>query len=363
MQYYTIGLMSGSSLDGLDICYARFTETGAKWTFEIKAAECIPYSPEWKEKLQYAHQLNTSEYLKLHARFGKYMAEQVQQFIRKHELNYKVQLITSHGHTVFHDPANGFTAQIGDGSVLAAQTGIPVVSDLRSMDIALGGQGAPIVPMGERLLFPEFAAFLNIGGIANISCHNPSGIIEAFDLTAANQVFNYWAQKAGCEYDEDGKIAATGEIQPDLLEALNQQDYLHQTGPKSLDNSFSRAIILPLMEKSGVSIAHALATYQEHLAIQLVEYLKTLPPTESRNMLVTGGGAYNRSLIERLQKHAHSLGWELTVPTPEIIEFKEALVMALLGILRWREEPTVLHSVTGASGSSIGGALWAGHLH
>lgn len=361
MQYRTIGLMSGSSLDGLDLCYAQFTEKAGEWTYSIEAAQCIPYPPEWQEKLKNAILLPTREYLKLHTGFGNYLADQVLHFIQRNQLSFKVQLISSHGHTVFHDPTMGYTAQIGDGAILAARTGIPVVSDLRSVDVALGGQGAPIVPLGERLLFPEYSSFLNLGGIANISWHNPTGSIHAFDLTAANQVLNYWAQKAGFDYDADGKIAATGNICTDLLESLNSLSYFHQSAPKSLDNSFSKEYIIPIMEKSKVSIPDALATYQVHLAVQLADYLKTLPAADSQKILVTGGGAYNQNLIQVLQKYSAPLNWHLIVPDSALIEFKEALIMGLLGILRWREEPTVLHSVTGASRNSVGGALWAGH--
>ncbi len=188
MIYRAIGLMSGSSLDGLDIAFAEFHENGGKWDFEIKAAECYPYSTEWVNRLKKATELNAFDYQLLHIEYGHYLGREVNRFIDAHDLHYQVGLVSSHGHTTFHDPSRGLTAQLGDGASIAAETGLPVVSDLRAMDVALGGQGAPIVPIGEQLLFNDYAYFLNVGGIANISFNQTPYI--AFDVCAANRVLN-----------------------------------------------------------------------------------------------------------------------------------------------------------------------------
>jgi anhydro-N-acetylmuramic acid kinase len=155
MIYRAIGLMSGSSLDGLDIAFVHFHENAGKWDFDIVHAECWPYAAEWINKLQSSIQLNALDYQLLHTEYGHYLGSGVNAFINKHQLHYQVQLIASHGHTTFHVPQK-MTAQLGDGAAIAAETGIPVISELRALDVALGGQGAPIVPIGDKLLFGEF---------------------------------------------------------------------------------------------------------------------------------------------------------------------------------------------------------------
>ncbi|HEY6976515.1 MAG TPA: anhydro-N-acetylmuramic acid kinase [Chitinophagaceae bacterium] len=372
MQYRAIGLMSGSSLDGLDIVYAEFEETGGKWIYDIKAATCVEYNDEWIEKLKAAPQLSAYKYLLLHAAFGKFTAEKVRDFIESNDLHHKVQLITSHGHTVFHSPDLGMTAQLGDGATIAALTGINVVSDLRMMDVVLGGQGAPIVPAGEKLLFKDYTYFLNLGGIANISANINTYI--AFDVCPANRVLNMLANKEGKVYDDRGEMAKTGSVNNALLSQLNSLDYYRQPYPKSLANDFGVEVVFPLIQLSKISIADALRTYTEHIVEQIVNaignvqhqaYAKqslTANPEfqTSVQLLVTGGGAFNNFLIDRLKDALKIFNIDVIVPDEKLVKFKEALVMALLGILRWREEDTVINTVTGASRSSIGGSVWIG---
>src|SRR5690606_23275424 len=205
MIYRAIGLMSGSSLDGLDIAFVHFHENAAKWNFDIVYAECYPYSAEWINKLQSSVQLNALDYQLLYAEYGHYLGAAVNTFINEHQLQYQVQLIASHGHTTFHVPPK-MTAQLGDGAAIAAETGIPVISELRALDVALGGQGAPIVPIGDKLLFGEFDYCLNIGGIANVTTHT-AGTYISFDVCAANRVLNLLASQAGKAYDEGGQMA------------------------------------------------------------------------------------------------------------------------------------------------------------
>lgn len=360
MVYRAIGLMSGSSLDGLDIVFAELEARGAAWSYDIKYAGCAAYSDQWLQQLQAATQLNAHEYLLLHSAYGRLTAELVLDFIDRHQLHHQVQLIASHGHTVFHAPASGMTAQLGDGATIAALTGINVVSDLRAMDVALGGQGAPIVPMGEKLLFPGYEFYLNIGGIANIS-GNKAGNYTAFDICPANRVLNMLAQQAGKPFDEGGMLARSGSLHVPLLTALNQLEYYAQPYPKSLANSFGTDVVFPLIQSFGLSAADALRTYTEHIVQQTVYSINRLHSGgRPAQLLVTGGGAFNTFLIQRLQEALQVFSTTVVVPDDTTVLYKEALIMALLGVLRWREENTVLHSVTGATRSSIGGAVWIG---
>lgn len=370
MIYRAIGLMSGSSLDGLDIAFAEFHENAGTWTFQIVQADCYPYSREWIIKLQNATSLSAMDYQLLHVEYGHYIGQQVNHFIKKNDLDYQVALIASHGHTTFHDPLKKMTAQLGDGAAIAAETQLPVVTDLRSLDIAFGGQGAPIVPIGEKFLWNEYDFFLNIGGIANISFNAGPGYF-AFDVCPANKVLNMLAMEAGKEYDEEGKMAAGGAINTDLLKELNSLDYYKRSYPKSLANEFGTEIIYPMIRDSGCRTGDALRTYAEHIVVQIKNAItnlisrqlsaKNLPERPAGyKLLATGGGAFNTFLIERLKDGLIELNVETIVPDEKLVKYKEALIMALIGVLRWRQEYNVLSSVTGAKRNSIGGALWTG---
>jgi anhydro-N-acetylmuramic acid kinase len=361
MIYRVIGVMSGSSLDGLDIVFAELEESKAKWNYTINASVCYPYNDEWLEKLNTATSLSALDYLLLHSAYGRYLGEKINRFIEDFSLQHQVQLIASHGHTTFHAPAEGMTAQLGDGATIAAVTGINVVSDLRALDVAFGGQGAPIVPMGEKLLLSDYAFLLNFGGIANLSI-NSAGNYIAFDVCPANRVLNMLAQQEGKPYDEGGEMASKGEINSELLNRLNSLDYYSQNYPKSLANDFGINVIYPLIEATNLSVADALRTYTAHIVEQVVNAIvKINEPTSGTNqMLVTGGGAFNHFLVQQLSEAVKPSHIDVILPEKQLIEYKEALIMALLGVLRWREENTVLSSVTGAVRSSIGGAVWIG---
>jgi anhydro-N-acetylmuramic acid kinase len=420
MIYKVIGLMSGSSLDGLDIAYVHLQErvSGTAqaprgWDFQFIHTDCYAYSPEWRARLAGATGLSAREYLLLHAEYGRYVGELVGSFIAGKGLEFQVQLIASHGHTVFHDPARRMTAQLGDGSAIAAVTGINVVSDLRSMDVALGGQGAPIVPIGEELLLAGYELLLNLGGIANVSRRGGSaggavagagggssagagsrgdgagavgtgagaavvgGGVVAFDVVPANRVLNELAGDAGMAYDKDGMMAAAGRVDAGLLGRLNALEYYGLGYPKSLANEFGLEVVLPIVRAAGLKTEDALRTYVEHIAKQIYLAVKDLGArgelqgvggtqgaevtlATGGKMLVTGGGAHNGFLVGRLRERLTELGVEVVVPEAALVDYKEALVMALIGVLRWREERTVLASVTGAKRDSIGGAVWIG---
>lgn len=379
MVYRVIGLMSGSSLDGLDIAYVHLHESAGKWSYEIVRADCYEYSPGWVNRLSGATGLSARDYLLLHTAYGALIGELVNKFITANQLQYQVQLIASHGHTTFHLPDQRMTGQLGDGAAIAAATGINTVTDLRAMDLALGGQGAPIVPIGEKILLGDYDFFLNLGGIANLSLNDP-GQYLAFDICPANRVLNMLAAHKGMAFDEGGQLAASGQVNQSLLDKLNALEYYAQPYPKSLANDFGTDVVYPLIAREGnwsavdgewqpapggLSIADALRTFTEHICLQIkrgVElYLERMPAAAANlRLLATGGGALNGFKVARLREHLQPLNVEVVVPERDLIQYKEALVMALIGVLRWREENNVLASVTGASRNSIGGAVWIG---
>ncbi len=352
--------MSGSSLDGLDICYTYLEETRGTWKFDIQEAECIAYADEWCEQLQHAQQMETPDFLKLHTRYGKYIGEKVSDFIEKYSLQHKVDFIATHGHTVFHDPANHTSFQIGDGATVAAITGLPVISDLRSLDVALGGQGAPIVPIGDKLLFSDFDYWLNIGGIVNITVQH-EGKMMAFDICTGNQALNALARNEGKDFDENGAFARQGKLLLGVLANLNNQEYFLKPPPKSLSNDRAISLVFPVLMQSAHQNIDLLRTVVEHIADQVVAVVKQFPHgKEDGKMLVTGGGAFNKFLVEIIQEKLSPLQVNAIVPYEQVVKYKEALVMALIGALRWREETNVMSNVTGASSDSVSGALWMG---
>ena len=360
MVYRVIGLMSGSSLDGLDIAFVELHETSGKWSYELRQCATYEYTTEWVHALKTAPTLSALDYQLLHTAYGRYLGELVSRFIQEHELEFQVQLIASHGHTTFHYPGKHMTAQLGDGAAIAAVTGINVVSDLRSLDVALGGHGAPIVPIGEKLLFPGYDSFLNIGGIANLSWNLPTGYI-GFDVAPANRVLNMLANELNLSFDKDGELASSGKLMPDLLTALNQLDYYQKPYPKSLGNQFGTDTVYPMLYRSG-STQDLLRTFTKHVAVQVRRAVEQVRPSDTTQprLMISGGGAHNKFLVLEISGELASIGVEATVPANEIIDFKEAVIMALIGVLRWREEYNVLASVTGASRNSIGGAVWIG---
>lgn len=359
MIYHVIGTMSGSSMDGLDLVHCTLEEVAGQWTAQINQGNCIPFNSYWEELLPRLHQLPALDLMLAHTAFGKWCGQQIASFIEQHQFQHKVHLIASHGHTVFHEPQRGLSFQIGDGAAIAATCQIPVVSDLRNMDVALGGQGAPIVPIAEKYLWPSYPLLLNLGGICNISINLPEHPL-AFDVCAANRVLNTLASRLGHPYDEGGRHAQQGRLLPELFEALNTLAYYQIKAPKSLNNSFGTETVLGVITQSKGSTEDLLHTYCEHIAHQIAESLRQTAnplPNEAR-LLATGGGACNTYLMERIQVHLAPLGIIVECASPELIHYKEALAMALIGVLRWREENNVLASVTGASRDSIGGALW-----
>ncbi len=356
MIYKVIGLMSGSSLDGLDIVHVQLDEVRGQWSYEILHADCIPYTEQWTNDLRNAANKNVGDFLKLHSSYGRYLGEQINEFIAKHELAHQVHFIASHGHTVFHEPQHFTTCQIGDGATIAAVTGLPVINDLRAMDVALGGQGAPIVPIGDKLLFGNYDYLLNIGGIANITVQAHT---IAFDICPANQMLNALAAREGKTMDEGGNMASVGTLLEGILEELNNAYYYKYLPPKSLSNDAAMDLVFSKLSESEENNYDLLHTATIHIVQQIAAALKHYPHhKEQATLLATGGGAFNTFLITELQKALASHSITVVVLDATVIKYKEALIMALIGTLRWREEANVLSSVTGAARDSVGGALW-----
>lgn len=346
--FKVIGLMSGSSLDGVDIAYVNFSHDNKRWFFQIVEAGNVPYSSYWKEQLAEAFNKKPEDLKELDKEYGRYLGTITKRFIEKYELEPK--LIASHGHTIFHRPDEGFTLQIGDGQEIAKATGITTVNDFRSEDVMKGGQGAPLVPIGDRHLFADYPICLNIGGIANVS-YEYEGKRIAYDICIANQMLNYLANKLGYDYDNNGSFARQGKVNLDLLKAFNDNSYYDKEAPKSLGREFFEKYQHQIIEESSLDIRDILATATEHIASQIV---KSTDMLEKSKMLITGGGAKNNYLVERiseLSKH------EVVIPDSMIIDYKEALIFAFLGTLKMEGKINVLSSVTGATSDSSSGTI------
>ena len=348
--YSVIGLMSGTSLDGIDIAYCNFTKRGKQWTFQIEKAEIHSYSKQWKDELKGLCNASSYQLMEVHVRYGRFLGDVVRKFIRKYHLD--PDFISSHGHTVFHQPGQKVTVQIGAGSHLAAVSGYPVVTDFRSQDVALGGQGAPLVPIGDKYLFSSFDYCLNLGGFANISFEDESKRI-GFDICPLNSVLNYLAGKVGKSYDYNGSIARTGSINDELLYALNQLPYYSMTYPKSLGIEWVNDHVIPIINSKKLSPKVLLRTFTEHFAVQISNITNR---NKGKKILLSGGGTRNEFLVERLRA---LIGHQLIIPEPNIIDFKEALVFAFLGVLRMRGEVNCLASVTGAFKDSCSGSIYS----
>jgi len=346
--YISIGCMSGTSLDGLDLAACRFTFDRV-WNYEILKSVTIPYSRKWINRLVRASELSSSDFAQLNNDYGKFIGRHVSEFCS--ELPDRPDMVSSHGHTIFHQPENKLTVQIGHGASIAATCGILTACDFRSTDLALNGQGAPLVPVGDELLFGEYDFCLNIGGIANISFREDNER-RAFDICPANMAFNHIINDLGFEYDLDGHLGRTGVISEELLTLLNDLDYYRQKGPKSLGREWFESEFLPLIHSFQLDARDALRTLYEHVSDQLSFSIEGFPKGQ---ILLTGGGAHNVFLLELFsEKTKH----KTIIPSAQLIDFKEAVVFAFLGVLRLREETNCLRSVTGADRNHCGGALY-----
>lgn len=346
MIFHAIGLMSGTSLDGLDICFAKF-EKQDSWNFEILKAETIPYPKVWEEHLRNSINFSSLELLELNSEYGFYLGKSVKNFIEKYQLN-NVDLVASHGHTVFHQPEKKFTLQIGDGRAIKIETELPVIYDFRSQDVLMGGNGAPLVPIGDELLFSQYNACLNLGGFSNISLKINDKRI-AFDIAPVNIILNKLVQQFNKNFDENGDLARSGNINGNLLSQLNSLEFYQQSYPKSLGIEWCNENVFPLFE--NLETIDVLATFTEHVSLQIS---KILNETQLKNVLFTGGGTYNQYLIEKIKAKTNT---EIIIPEKEIIEYKEALIFAFMGVLRLNNEINVLSSATGSSHDHSSGII------
>lgn len=344
---FCIGLMSGTSLDGLDICYVRFDDDNY---FEILQAETINYSSDWRTKLAEAYKYSAMDLCQLDVEFGYFLGKQVKEFIQRNNIQ-QVDFVSSHGQTIFHQPQKLFTLQIGNGAAIASRCHQKVVCDFRTQDVVLGGQGAPLVPIGDELLFSHFDACLNLGGFSNISM-NRNGIRIAFDICPINIVLNHYSKQLGKEYDVNGVFAEQGKVNNELVDELNELEFYQQSFPKSLGYEWVESKFLTIVDKCDISVEDKLRSCVEHFAIQVQNIFSLY---DINNVLITGGGVRNIFFINRLRKLTNV---EIFIPNDNLIDFKEALIFAFLGYRRVHNEINCLASVTGASKDHSSGVIY-----
>lgn len=348
--YNVLGIMSGTSLDGIDLAHINFTIKNNRWSYTLYETETIPYDNNWLNKLKTAVDFSANELTKLNEDYTLLLGNTIKSFIQKNKLD-NLDAVCSHGHTILHQPQNGFTLQIGNLPEIAEIIGVTVVCDFRVQDVKLGGQGAPLVPIGDRILFSEYDYCLNLGGFSNISFEQ-NGKRIAFDISPVNTVLNFYANKLGLAYDDKGAIARSGESDLNLMEELDALAYYQKPFPKSLGFEFVKTVVLPLMESYDISIEDKMHTFVKHIAKQTAFAL----PERNGKMLITGGGTYNDFLMESMQNYLPEMS--LVVPDAKTLEYKEALIFALLGILKLRKEVNVLCSVTGAKKDHSSGKIY-----
>jgi anhydro-N-acetylmuramic acid kinase len=348
-EHHGIGIMSGTSHDGLDLACCRFSEDDeGRWSYAIIQATTIPYPPAWRKKLLSLPDAGGEAITRADRELGIWMGEAARHFTETHRL--RPGFIASHGHTIFHDPTAGLTLQIGSGEEIARVCGVPVIYDFRSADVAMGGQGAPLVPLGDKLLFADYGYCLNLGGIANIS-YDLDGKRIAFDVCPANMMLNYLAERTGMPYDEGGRTAAAGTLLPGLLEKLESLPFYKLRGPRSLGREYACENIFPLLNNNPATIPDLLRTCTEHIALRVAAVADN---KNKDRMLITGGGAWNDFLLDRIRHHGNI---DLVVPGAALADYKEAMIFALLGLLRLQNRVNILGSVTGSERDHSSGRI------
>tara|TARA_R110002124_G_C8974490_1_gene515703 strand:- start:1583 stop:2674 length:1092 start_codon:yes stop_codon:yes gene_type:complete len=347
--YHVLGVMSGTSLDGIDLAEVIFTVSEENvWDFKLISAQTMAYPSLWKDRLQAAVNFSEDELNQLNEEYTKYLSEVITTFITMHKIE-NLDVVSSHGHTILHRPELGITLQIGNLPTLSEWIEKDVVCDFRVQDVAYSGQGAPLVPIGDRLLFSEHDYCLNLGGFANVS-YEKDGERLAYDICPVNIVLNRYAEKLGLAYDDKGKTAAKGNLDKKLLDQLNVLDFYAQNPPKSLGLEWVLQHIIPVLEESGAKPDDILQTFTHHIAQQITSQFR-----EGASVIVTGGGAYNDYLLNIISEKGIV---DLVKPSEDIIEFKEAIIFALLGVLKLRNEINCLASVTGAIKDHSSGSIF-----
>jgi len=343
---FSIGLMSGTSLDGIDLVYVQFDKDNYQ-NFQIIAAKTFAYSKKWRKTLQKAIGFSSEKLKKIDKDYGMLLSEVIQAFIETYDIK-KVDFIASHGHTVLHQPEKGITLQIGCGKEIAKKTKLKVVYDFRRQDVELGGQGAPLVPIGDEMLFSNYEYCLNLGGFSNISYQKNSNRI-AFDICPVNIVLNHYANKLKKDFDDKGSIASSGQINRQLLQKLNSLDFYNIQSPKSLGLEWVQHTIFPLIDNHEKKIHTILRTFTEHIAIQIGKIIY-----KNNSVLITGGGTFNSFLVDRIEFYAKN---NIQLPNKKLINYKEALIFSFLGLLRIDGKINCLKTVTGANRNHSSGTI------
>jgi len=348
-EYHVIGVMSGTSLDGLDLAYIKFTikET---WSFKIEYAETINYNSDWIKILQNLISFNLEKLKQIDSEYTSLLSEMINMFIQKNNIK-TIDTVCSHGHTALHQPEKGVAFQIGNMPHLASLINQKLICDFRVQDVGLGGQGAPLVPIGDQLLFSEYNFCLNLGGFANISTEVNSQRI-AYDICPVNIVLNHYVSKLGFDYDDKGNIAASGIVSKELLNLLNAIDFYRQSYPKSLGLEWVKDQIFPYINSYNLEVKDILRTYVEHIAVQVSHEINK---KSNASVLITGGGVFNVFLISRIKELTIN---KIIIPSEDIINYKEALIFGFLGVLKLRGEVNCLSSVTGASQDHSSGKIY-----
>ena len=347
--YHVLGVMSGTSLDGIDLCFVKFQYHG-KWSFEIIHAETIAYTQFWKSKLNDA--INDKGHIsEINEAYTEHLGNVIKDFLERYEIINSIDAVCSHGHTIFHEPDNGYTLQIGNLPNLASQIGVKLICDFRTQDVKLGGQGAPLVPIGDGLLFNDYMFCINLGGFANLSFEQDGQRI-AYDICPANIVLNHYIRKEGLEFDDKGIMASNGLVNSTLLDKLNSLAYYGLEAPKSLGLEWVLENIYPLVDKFDLTTSDILRTFVEHIAIQIS---KAIEHSNYNRVLITGGGAFNNFLMKRIESNTNNT---IVIPDRHTIEYKEALIFGLLGVLKMRGEVNCLSSVTGAKYDHSSGVIF-----
>jgi len=336
---YVIGLMSGTSLDGLDICFVSFKKSNYS-KYNIINSKTYSYNEKWIEKLKKSIFLNKQELKKIDIEYGTLISNYLKEFISEFSID-KIDLISSHGHTVFHEPNKGKTLQIGDGKTINKIVKTDVVCDFRTQDVEYKGQGAPLVPIGDLHLFSNYKFCLNLGGFSNVSIKD-NNKIKAFDICPVNTVLNHYSKKMGYTFDQDGVLSKKGTVNLDLLNQLNQMSFYNKLGPKSLGIEFVKSKVIPLIDSHILNPKDILRTYIEHISDQIS---KSIGSYFNDRILISGGGTYNNTLIDSIKTKVKS---KVIIPDSQIIDYKEALIFAYMGLLKSKEKINCLKSVTGA---------------
>ncbi len=349
--YKGIGLMSGTSLDGIDLAYCEFSEKEGNWRFELLAAETIAYDEQWYARLACLDEQDGLAYAKTNVYLGHHFGKTLKEFITRNEL--KPDFVASHGHTIFHQPEKNFTAQIGDGETIVAYLPCPLITNFRNKDVAMGGQGAPLVPFGEKFLFPDQKLFLNLGGISNLSFEG-----KAFDVSPCNMALNWLCSTLAppLPYDFNGELAQSGKMDYDLYAALEALPFYEKSGPKSLGMEWFNANVLPLISNDAIPVANRLRTFCLHIVSRLTVAFREIG-AQNQKLVVSGGGAHNTFLMEELQKSIAPMGIEFEHLNKDVIDFKEAIIFAFLGLQTVLGRPNILASVTGSKMDISGGSI------